>query len=396
LSAVATEWATPILHADLDAFYASVEILRDPSLKGKPVVVGGTSHRGVVTSASYEARAFGVRSAMPTSRARRMCPNAIFIQPDFDAYTVYSQRVRRVFRAFSPVIEPLSLDEAFIDGSGAARLWNNPETMAKTLRHEVTDQTGLTVSVGVAANKFLAKLASAKAKPDGLNIIDPSHQLEFLHSLPVEDLWGVGEQTAAVLKRLGLKKVGDIAALPPSTMQRALGSAGSAIARLAEGRDERRVVPDAPRKSVGAEETYPRDLVAEEQTHHALLALCDRVASRLRYEGTSGQTVTLKVRFTNFATITRSRTLPRETDAVTSIYQVARDLLGEAVGRRRVRLLGVSMSNLKEWPACEQLSLEPRPSWQDADRAVDQIRFRFGNDALKLGALLDDAVVSRR
>lgn len=390
-----SDWATPILHADLDAFYASVEVLRDPSLRGKPVIVGGTSHRGVVTSASYEARSFGVTSAMPTSRARRLCPDAIFIQPDFDSYTDYARRVRRVFNSFSPLVEPLSLDEAFIDLGSAGRLWRSPISAAQALRSKVMHDTGLKVSVGAAENKFLAKLASGKAKPDGLLVIEPDLSLSFLHSLPVGDLWGVGEQTAEALVKLGLLTIGDIASIPASTLERALGSAGRHIAQLASGQDDRRVVPDVPRKSLGAEETFQHDLVDEDQIHYALLALSDRVASRLRDQGISGHTVTLKIRFTNFSTITRSRTLPDEVDSTTSIYQVVRMLGAAAVGRKRVRLLGVSVSNLKEWPAAEQLRLEAVPGWRDADRALDQIRLRFGNDALTFGSLLRSGTMRR-
>lgn len=390
-----SNWTTPILHADLDAFYASVEVLRDPSLEGKPVIVGGTSHRGVVTSASYEARSFGVTSAMPTSRARRLCPHAVFIQPDFDAYMDYARRVRRVFNSFSPLVEPLSLDEAFIDLGGAGRLWSSPISAAQALRDKVLGDTGLKVSVGAAENKFLAKLASGKAKPDGLLVIEPDRSLSFLHSLPVADLWGVGEQTALVLVKLGLATIGDIASIPASTLERALGSVGRHIAQLAAGQDDRRVIPDVPRKSLGAEETFQHDLVDEDQIHYALLALSDRVATRLRDQGISGHTVTLKVRFTNFSTITRSRTLPNEVDSTTSIYQVVRKLGAEAVGRKRVRLLGVSVSNLLEWPAVEQLSFEPAPGWGDADRALDRIRLRFGNEAVTFGSLLGSSTMRR-
>lgn len=388
-------WSTPILHADLDAFYASVEVLRDPSLKGRPVIVGGTSHRGVVTSASYEARSFGVSSAMPTSRARRLCPDAVFIQPDFDAYTDYARRVRRVFNSFSPLVEPLSLDEAFIDLAGAGRLWSSPVSAAQALRSKMMDDTGLKVSVGAAENKFLAKLASGKAKPDGLLLIEVNNSLSFLHSLPVGDLWGVGEQTAQVLVKLGLNTIGDIASIPASTLERALGSVGRHIAQLAAGRDDRRVVPDVARKSLGAEETFQYDLVDQDQVHYALLALSDRVATRLRDQGISGHTITLKIRFTNFSTITRSRTLRGEVDSTTSIYQVVRTLGAEAVGRKRVRLLGVSVANLKEWPAAEQLRLEPVPGWRDADRALDQIRLRFGNEAVTFGSLLRSGALRR-
>lgn len=385
------DWATPILHADLDAFYASVEVLRNPTLKGKPVIVGGISSRGVVTSASYEARRFGVTSAMPTSRARRLCPNGIFIQPDFEAYGEYSRRVREVFDSFSPVVEPLSLDEAFIDVGRAGRMWRGPDQVARALRLRVRDETGLTVSVGVAPNKFVAKLASSKAKPDGLLVVPPEGITSFLHALPVNDLWGVGAETASALQRLGLRTIGDVAGVPASTLARTLGSLGSHIARLSMGRDDRPVISDTQRKSLGASETFERDLVAAQEIHQELLSLSDRVASRLRAEGISGQTVTVKVRFANFTTLTRSKTLPSETDSAASIYQLVRGLIPPeaARGRKRIRLLGVSVSNLKEWPASEQLSLEPLPRWSYANQALDKIRTRFGRDALRYGSLLE-------
>jgi DNA polymerase-4 len=379
-------WESTVLHADLDAFYASVEVLRDPALRGKPVIVGGTSSRGVVTSASYEARRFGVCSAMPTSRARRLCPTGIFIQPDFDAYTEYSHRVRDSFYSFSPVIEPLSLDEAFIDVSGARRLWDTPAALATSLRREVRRRTGLVVSVGVASNKFLAKLASTKAKPDGMLVV--KDVASFLDPLPVEDFWGVGEQTAEALRRLGLTSIGRVAAIPTATLERALGSLGTHLAKLSRGEDGRPVTPDAPRKSLGSEQTFQHDLGDEEQILGAILGLADRVGSRLRSKGISGQTVTLKMRFSNFNTITRSRTLPHETDATTAIYRVAAGLLDKDAGRKRIRLLGISTSTLKPWPASEQLALDGRSSWPEADQALDRIRLRFGKQALVFGSLI--------
>ncbi|MBW3588990.1 MAG: DNA polymerase IV [Actinobacteria bacterium] len=385
------------MHADLDAFYASVEVLREPKLKGKPVIVGGTSSRGVVTSASYEARKYGIHSAMPTSRARRLCPNAIFIQPDFEMYAVKSKEVRRVFDSFSPVVEPLSLDEAFLDVSGASKMWAGPEEMAKGLRDDVLGQTGLSVSVGIAPNKFLAKLASKHSKPDGMVLIHPDEVDEFLRPLPVEALWGVGTETASILKRFGLRTIGDVVNLPQSSLERALGSLGGHIARLARGIDDRGVVADSPRKSMGAEETFERDLTDTGEILRVLLKLSDRVASRLRARGISGQTVTLKVRFSNFTTITRSVTLPAEVDGARSIYLVVRDLIsrvlsgGGASGHPRIRLLGVSLSNLKDWPPSEQLSFDPAAGWSDADRTLDLVRRRFGEEAIEFGVLLESS-----
>jgi DNA polymerase-4 len=385
-------WATPVLHADLDAFYASVEVLKDPALRGKPVIVGGTSSRGVVTSASYEARRMGVTSAMPTSRARRLCPSGIYLPPDFDAYGRYSKEVREVFDSFSPVVEPLSLDEAFLDLRGATRMWPGPEALGEALRREVMRATGLVVSVGLAPNKFLAKLASRHAKPDGLLLIAPDAVIGFLHPLPVADLWGVGERTAELLERLGLRTIGDVAAVPAATLQRALGTMGGQLARLATGSDSRPVVADPPRKSVGAEETFERDLVSVAEIAQALLRLSDRVASRLRSAGISGQTVNVKVRFANFVTLTRAKTLPREVDSVAPIFATAKGLCAKAIDSRstspRVRLLGVSVSQLGEWPASEQISLEDQPRWSAAEGALDEIRRKFGDTAVTLGTLL--------
>ncbi|HYR63682.1 MAG TPA: DNA polymerase IV [Actinomycetota bacterium] len=388
-------WATPVLHADLDAFYASVEVIKDPALRGKPVIVGGTSSRGVVTSASYEARRAGVTSAMPTSRARRLCPHGIYLPPDFDAYGRYSRQVREVFDSFSPVVEPLSLDEAFLDLRGATRLWSGPEALGEALRAAVRRETGLVVSVGLAPNKFLAKLASRHAKPDGLVVVAPDGPggIEaFLHPLPASDIWGVGDRTAELLDRLGLRTIGDVAAVPAATLQRALGNLGTQLAKLAAGVDSRPVVGDPPRKSVGAEETFERDLVTVDEIARALLRLSDRVSSRLRSQGISGQTVNVKVRFANFVTLTRAKTLPREVDSTAPIFATAKALCTRAIDSRstspRVRLLGVSVSQLGEWPASEQISLEDEPRWSAADGALDEIRAKFGDTAVTLGTLL--------
>lgn len=388
-------WASHVLHADLDSFYASVEVLKDRSLVGKPVIVGGTSTRGVVTSASYPARAFGVRSGMPTSRARRLCPGGIFIQPDFDSYMSKSKQVREVFNSFSSIVEPVSLDEAFIDVSRARRMWADPPTIAEALRDRVMRETGLVVSVGVAPNRFLAKVASKRAKPDGIVVVKVGDVEAFLHPLHIGELWGVGEQTVMILERLGLRTVGDVAALARGTLERALGSLGAHLADLAAGRDDRPIVPNVIRKSLGADETFEQDLVQELQMAQALLKLSDRVCTRLRSQGISGRTVTLKVRFGNFTTLTRSRSLPHEIDSAPGIFGVARELLLKLLGdgepgAKRIRLLGITMSNLSEWPASEQLTFDRAPNWSEADRAIDRVRFRFGDDAVGFGSLLED------
>src|SRR3954468_13988997 len=316
-----------ILHVDMDAFYASVALLDRPDLRGTPVVVGGNGTRGGVLSATYEARAYGVRSAMPTSRARRLCPQATFLAPRFEDYTRVSAGVMELFRSVTPVVEPLSLDEAFLDVSGAVRRLGPPAVIAQTLRDRVADEQGITCSVGVAPTKFVAKLASTSCKPDGLRVVPRDRVVDFLHPLPVGALWGVGEKTEEALARLGLKTIGDIANTPERTLQRALGqAAGAHLSALAWGRDERSVVPHEPDKSIGAEETFSRDVDDPDVILRELLRLSTRTASRLRAAGHAGRTISIKVRFADFTTITRSRTLRETTDVAQVIYATARGL----------------------------------------------------------------------
>jgi DNA polymerase-4 len=376
----------------MDAFYASVEVVKDPSLKGKPVIVGGRGGRGVVTSASYEARALGVHSAMPTIRARRLCPHGIFLGNDFEAYQEYSEKIREVFLSFTPLVEPISLDEAFLDVGGSVRLFGEPRAIGVQIK-EAIGELGLTCTVGVAPNKFLAKLASTAAKPDGLLVVEPAEVGSFLHPLPVSALWGVGEQTAEVLRRLGLKTVRDIAAVSQRTLERAVGDAlGAHLHALANGADERPVVPHEPSKSVGSEETFSADLDARPEILREVLRLSERTAGRLRAKGLCGRTITLKVRFSNFKTITRSRTLAEEVDAGAEIYQVAKALFESVpVERPRIRLLGVSVSGLAAGPPRSQLDLlrPARPGWREATGAIDSIRRRFGDESVGPATLLD-------
>ncbi|HVE91747.1 MAG TPA: DNA polymerase IV [Actinomycetota bacterium] len=379
-----------ILHVDLDAFYAGVEILRRPDLKGKPVVVGGRGPRGVVLSCSYEARSKGVRNGMPGMRARRLCPEAVFVPPDFDAYTSASKRFREVLLSFTPRIEPISLDEAFCDVSGAHRMYGSTPQVAAKIRKRVLDELGLVCSVGGGPSKLVAKLASRACKPDGLLV--PDDHLEFLHGLPVEEIWGVGEATASVLRRLGIRSVAELAATPVWVLQQALGDQlGPHLAKLARGEDGREVVAQTESKSVGAEQTFDRDLASPDRLHAEILRLADRVASRLAATGTCGRTVTVKIRLASFATHTRSRTLPSPTQDVWTIFAAARDAFdGFHRGRERVRLLGVSVSGLTPGPAAEQLSFERRPSYARAEQAVVRVRKRFGEDAVRMARLLDE------
>lgn len=385
----------PILHVDMDAFYASVEITKDPSLAGKPVIVGGQGGRGVVTSASYEARAYGVTSAMPMIRARRLCPHAIFLPNDFAAYSDFSERIRAVFLSFTPLVEPLSLDEAFLDVAGSVKLFGPPVDIARRIKTAI-GALGLTCTVGVAPNKFLAKLASTMAKPDGLMVVAAQRVEEFLHPLPVTALWGVGEATAEQLRRLGLRTVGDLAAVSKRTLERAIGdAAGAHLHDLAHGIDERVVVPNEAARSVGSEETFTSDLDSTEEILREILRLSDRTAGRLRAKALCGRTVTLKVRFSNFSTITRSKTLDAEVDGGAEIYAVAKSLyLRIDPDRPRIRLLGVAVTGLAPGPPRRQLDLlaTARPGWPEATQAIDSIRERFGRDAVGPAALIDGLI----
>jgi DNA polymerase-4 len=380
-----------ILHVDMDAFYASVELRDQPGLRGKPVVVGGLGARGVVLSATYEARAFGVRSAMPVGRARRLCPQAIFIPPRHRVYGTVSREVMAVFRSITPAVEPLSLDEAFLDVSGARRRLGRPRAIAELIRREVYERQSITCSVGLAPVKFVAKIASARCKPDGLLVVPADGLLDFLHALPVGALWGVGDRAEEALTRLGLRTVGDIAHVPEATLSRELGVAGAHLHALAWGRDDRRVVPTREEKSVGAEETFPTDVDDPEVIRRELLRLSTRTAQALRAAGCVARTVTVKLRLASFKTITRSRTLSEPTDVAREIYTAA-GALYEGSGldaRARLRLVGVRATGLR--PAtgsARQLAFGDRPAgWREAEQALDRIARRFGTDAVRPAAL---------
>ena len=384
-----------VLHADMDAFYASVEIRDQPELAGRPVIVGGGS-RGVVLSASYQARVFGVRSAMPVTRARRQCPQAVFVPPRRGAYAAASTEVMAVFRSVTPEVEPLSLDEAFLDVSGAIRRLGRPTRIAELIRASIRDQQGLTCSVGVANCKFVAKLASARCKPDGLLVIPADQVLGFLHPLPVAALWGVGEQTGQALARLGLRTVADLAHTPLPVLQRELGQAvGAHLYALAWGRDERAVIPGLPDKSIGAEETFATDVDDPEVIRRELLRLSGRTARGLRAGGSVARTVVVKLRLANFTTITRSRTLPEPTDVARKIYATACDLYAAAGldPRARLRLVGVRAAGLIPVArSATQLALgEPPAAWRDAEQAVDRIAGRFGPDSVRPAVLVAHA-----
>jgi DNA polymerase-4 len=373
-----------IIHCDMDAFYASVAELDDPSLRGKPVVVGA-GIRGVVLSANYTARKFGIRAAMPVGRAKRMAPNAIFVTPDHHRYAEISAKVMEIFESFTPYVEPLSLDEAFMDVTGAQKLLGSPREIGQAIRKRVHDECGITCSVGIASNKFIAKLASGHCKPNGLLEIPDDRVISFLHPLPVRDLWGVGPKTAEQLERLGLHQISDIANTPLETLKRALGDAtGEHLYELSWGRDFRTVVVDDPEQSIGANETFSYDMDDPEAILREYLKLTERASTRLRNRNLFAKTISITVRFADFKTITRSKTLPLPISSTHEIYQVVKDLY-EALklDRARLRLVGVSLSNLRD-DAPEQLMLGQREKgWREAESAVDKAAARFGERSVR-------------
>ena len=382
-----------ILHVDMDAFYALASLLSRPELKGTPVIIAGGGNRGVVLSATYEARAFGVSAAMPIARARRLCPQATVVAPDYARYERISRAVMAVFDSVTPIVEPLSLDEAFLDVSGARRRLGSPRQIAQRIRDTIADEQGITCSVGVATTKFIAKLASGLAKPDGLLVVPEAEVVGFLHQLPVGALWGVGDRTEEALQRLGLHTVADIANTSVDTLRRALGdNAGPALHALAWGRDSRPVMPTRRERSIGADETFSFDVDDPAYIHRELLKLSDRTAARVRAAGMVGRTISIKVRFSDFTTITRSKTLRDPTDVSRDIYATARALFdGLGLQRARLRLVGVRMEGLldSDQAPIQGLLDEPEHGWRDADRAVDQASARFGAGAVRPASLVE-------
>ena len=381
-----------VLHVDMDAFYAAATLLSHPELVGTPVIIGG-GNRGVVLSATYEARRFGVTSAMPMSRARRLCPQAVVLPPDHARYSAISAAVMETFRSVTPVVEPLSLDEAFLDGSGAVRAMGSPATIGQHIRDTVHDEQGITCSVGVASTKFVAKIASGLAKPDGMVVVPRDEVVPFVQQLPVGALWGVGERTEDALLRLGLRTVADIAHTPLATLVRGLGEAtGRHLHDLCWGRDPRSVEHVQREKSIGSDQTFEHDIDDSAEIHRRLLALSERTASRMRAAGLTGRTLTLRVRFSDFTTITRSKTLREPTDSGRAIHEGAVSLF-DALGlqRARIRLVGVRMEKLMEASASPIQGVigEPEHGWRDADRAVDRARSRFGSGSVRPASLIE-------
>ncbi|HEU0257543.1 MAG TPA: DNA polymerase IV [Microbacteriaceae bacterium] len=380
--------ATTILHADMDAFFASVELLERPWLRGRPAVVGRRTGRSVVSSATYEARRCGVHSAMPMAQALRLCPQAVVLEPHMEKYRAVSARVMAIFHGVTPLVEQVSVDEAFLDVAGARRLFGTPSEVARLLRARVRGETGLSCSIGASAVKFVAKLASAKAKPDGMLVVPAGQTREFLRPLPARALGGVGPATTQLLADRGIHTVGDIAATPEATLVRWLGEAGGTrLARLARGVDPRGVVPGRTEKSIGREQTFEHDVTDPKVLRREVLRLALDTASRLRRVGLVGRTVSLKIRFADFTTLTRSRTLPEPTDVGRRIGQEALQIVAAAGAARPVRLIGVRVENLAG-PSDGALLWDPDDDWRGVESVTDTIGARFGPEAVTSASLL--------
>jgi len=386
------EQLATILHVDMDAFYASVAEKDNPKLKGKAVVVGA-GRRGVVSAANYEARKFGIRAAMPVYKAKALAPHAIFISPDMARYEEVSRSVMSIFHDITPLVEPISLDEAFLDVTGARRLLGDGQTIAKLIRARVEQKEGITCSVGIAHNKFIAKIASNQCKPNGLLEIDPERVLDFLHPLAAKEIWGVGPKTNEQLAKMGLQTVGDIANTPRSTLIRGLGQAsGSSLYELAWGRDYRDVEIEHIEKSISSSETFDQDLDSQEEILKEFLRLTERSVERMREKGFAAGTISIKVRFTDFKTISRSKTVDLPITGTQEIFEVVKNLyLALNLENVLIRLVGVSLDSLVEDEEINQMVLGQRTSgWQQADKAVDRIKNKFGSASLRPARLVED------
>jgi DNA polymerase-4 len=407
----ATPWPRVIAHADMDAFYASVEQLDNPALRGLPVIVGGRSRRGVVTSASYEARRFGVRSAMPAHEAHRLCPQGIFVAGRMARYAEVSRAVRAAFEEFSPIVEPLSLDEAFLDLTGTHRLFASPMEAGRALKRRVREMTGLVVSVGIAPTKMAAKILSDLSKPDGLRMVEPGELMDFLEPLPVERLWGVGRVTLERMHQAGIATVGDLARADVARLHAMFGAMGPHLHELAMGRDPRPVVGDYERKSYGEESTFEHDLALDSlELARVLIAHSDALGRRLRADRARTRTVTLKLKLARplgqgrYPIVTRSRSLETPTDDGAELFRVARALLGRVREREQVRLAGVQVHNLVRdaQATAAQLALfgaaqAPEGRRDRLNRALDKVAERFGEEAVTRGfAHAERAAPTRR
>jgi DNA polymerase IV len=384
-----------VLHVDMDAFFASVEIRARPELRGLPVVVGGTEGRGVVMAASYPARTFGIRSAMSMAQALRLCPQLVVVTPDRKSYVAASSAIMRIFTEFTPLVEPLSLDEAFLDVSGAIGLFGRPAEIARQIRRRVFTEHQLTCSVGVASIKSVAKLASGSCKPDGLRVVSKAGVLDFLHPLPVTALWGVGQRTAEPLRRLGIRTVGELAVTPLDTLRRAVGAASAEhLHALANGHDDRAVSPGQPEKSISTDRTLAADLLTEAEVCRELLRGSGEVTERLRQAGRVARTVGIKIRFADFTTVTRVHTLPEPTDVAALVYAETVKLYRSLkLDRPRIRLVGVKVENLRPAAEATQLALDlfgdQQPANEATDRVIDALTARFGKSVLRPASLLN-------
>jgi DNA polymerase-4 len=382
-----------ILHVDMDAFYASVEQRDEPSLRGKPVIVGGLKGRGVVCAASYEARKFGVHSAMPTARAQKLCPHAVFLPVRMEHYAQVSRQIRAIFLSFTPLVEPLSLDEAFLDVKGCEGLFGSAAEIGRQIKSRVMAETGLVASVGVAPNRFLAKLASDHGKPDGFIVLPPDKVSEFLAPLPVGRIWGIGAKGEQRLHALGIRTIGQLANIPDKTLVAQFGETGRWMWRLAHGQDEREVVPDREAKSISTETTFSHDIGNRQVLRNCLLNLVDELTSRMRHEGLRGRTIELKVRSSSFETRTRSRTLDEATNTTEVIWRAAVVLLEKSLtpDMLPVRLLGVGATKLtREAEIQGQLFGDEAGKRQGAlDTTIDAIRGQFGSEAIHRASQLD-------
>jgi DNA polymerase-4 len=382
-----------IIHIDMDAFYASVEQRDNPAFKGLPVIVGGDPEkRGVVSAASYEARAFGVHSAMPASQARRLCPRGIFLPVRMSRYREVSETIFHILQDYTPLIEPLSLDESFLDVTGSLSIFGPAFHLAREMKRRILEATGLTASAGIAPNKFLAKIASDIRKPDGLVEVQPGEVQTFLRDLPISRLWGVGKSTEEVLKGMGILRIGQLAAYPAERIQKKMGKYGLELITLARGEDDRPVIPESDPKSVSQEETFTPDLEDPEKMKRVLLDQAEQVGRELRKQCLKGWTVTVKVRYPDFTTVTRSLTLPFPTDQGIDLYQTALKLLSKTdVFRKKARLLGVGISNLRGQGDPEQLPLfaAPGKKGERSTQVMDRIWDRFGPGAIKRATLLE-------
>lgn len=379
-----------ILHVDMDAFYASVAERDDPSLKGKAVVVGA-GVRGVVLSANYQARTFGIHAAMPVGKAQRLAPHAIFIAPDHTRYSEVSEHIMEIFHSYTPMVEPISLDEAFLDVTGAQRLLGSGREIAIAIRAQVEASEGITCSVGIAPSKFIAKLASGRCKPNGILEISADRILTFLHPLAVSAIWGVGPKTAQELEHLGLRTVADVANTPRATLMRALGEAtGASLHELAWGRDYRDVISSQPEKSISAAQTFERDIDDPEIILQEFLRLVEKATARLRERSLFAKTISIKVRYADFTTLTRSKTLPLAIDSAHQTYAVVKNLYTAlGIDGARLRLVGVALENLQEM-APEQLLLGARErGWREAESAMDKAQARFGQGSVRPGRLVE-------